>query len=395
MDNITTSPEGGRRRVWVWILVCILLVFAGWWFWPASTPGTGGGGFRGMAGMGGSTPVSVVTVQSGQIDRTVRALGTVTAPATVTIRARVDGPLQSLDFEDGQLVKAGDVLAVIDPKPYQIQLQQAKGQQQQHAAQLENARRDLARYEKLFKQDSVARQQLDTARSEVNQLQGQAMIDKAAVADAELQLSYTEIKAPVSGRLGLRRVDIGNMVHASDTDGIVVLTQNQPIDVLFAVPQTWLPAVLAAREAGQTLQTQLLGQTGSTVVATGTLVAVDNQIDVATGTVQLKARFDNTDESLFPNQFVQVRLRLGIETGLLVPLRAVQRGSAGEYVYRLDAEKKAHVVPVTSGVDDGNQVLLTSGVQAGDTIVLEGTDRLREGSTVEIVTPEAGTEPMS
>ncbi len=348
-----------------------------------------------MAGMGGSTPVSVVTVQSGQIDRTVRALGTVTAPATVTIRARVDGPLQSLDFEDGQLVKAGDVLAVIDPKPYQIQLQQAKGQQQQHAAQLENARRDLARYEKLFKQDSVARQQLDTARSEVNQLQGQAMIDKAAVADAELQLGYTEIKAPVSGRLGLRRVDIGNMVHASDTDGIVVLTQNQPIDVLFAVPQTRLPAVLAARGAGQALQTQLLGQMGSTVVATGTLVAVDNQIDVATGTVQLKARFDNADESLFPNQFVQVRLRLGIETGLLVPLRAVQRGSAGQYVYRLDAEKKAHVVPVTSGVDDGNQVLLTSGVQAGDTIVLEGTDRLREGSTVEIVTPAAGTEPVS
>jgi multidrug efflux system membrane fusion protein len=394
MDNITTSPEGGRRRVWMWILVCALLAFAGWWLWPTSAPGPGGG-FRGMAGMGGSTPVSVVTVQSGQIDRTVRALGTVTAPATVTIRARVDGPLQSLDFEDGQLVKAGDVLAVIDPKPYQIQLQQAKGQQQQHAAQLENARRDLARYEKLFKQDSVARQQLDTARSEVNQLQGQAMIDKAAVADAELQLGYTEIKAPVSGRLGLRRVDIGNMVHASDTDGIVVLTQNQPIDVLFAVPQTWLPAVLAARGAGQALQTQLLGRMGSTVVATGTLVAVDNQIDVATGTVQLKARFDNADESLFPNQFVQVRLRLGIETGLLVPLRAVQRGSAGQYVYRLDAEKKAHVVPVTSGVDDGNQVLLTSGVQAGDTIVLEGTDRLREGSTVEIVTPAAGTEPVS
>ena len=387
MIESSTRPAGGRRRLWVWVALCAAAALALWLFWPRGVDQSGGRGFRGGAGQ--ATPVSVVAVTSGRIDRALRALGTVTAPATVTIRSRVDGPLQSLHFTDGQSVQAGDLLAVIDPRPFQIQLQQAQGQQAQHAAQLENARLDLARYERLFKQDSVARQQLDAARAQVRELQGQAKIDQAAVEDARLQLGYTRITAPVSGRLGLRKVDVGNMVHASDADGLVVLTQNQPIDVVFAVAQTRLPALLAARRADPGLQAQLLGQAGGPVLATGQLIAVDNQIDVATGTVQLKARFDNADESLFPNQFVQVRLRLGLEEGLLLPLRAVQRSSAGEYVYRVDAQRKAHVVPVTTGVDDGNRVVIESGVQAGDSIVLEGTDRLREGSLVEIVTPQA------
>lgn len=386
MIDVTTRLTGGRRRVWVWAALCILAGLVVWRFWPQGASQAPGRGFRGGAGQ--ATPVSVTRVESGEIDRMLRALGTVNALATVTIRARVDGPLQSLHFSDGQSVQAGDLLAVIDPRPFEIQLQQAQGQQMQHAAQLDNARRDLARYEQLARQNSVARQQLDAARAQVGELQGQAKIDQAAVEEARLQLGYTRIQAPVAGRLGLRKVDVGNMVHASDAEGLVVLTQSRPIDVVFSIPQTRLPALQEARRKDSGLRTQLFSQAGGPVLATGTLIAVDNQIDVATGTVQLKARFDNADESLFPNQFVQVRLRLGLESGLVLPLRAVQRGSAGEYVYRVDADRKAHVVSVVTGVDDGNRVVIESGLAAGDTVVVEGTDRLREGSLVEVVAPE-------
>ncbi|WP_258005609.1 efflux RND transporter periplasmic adaptor subunit [Castellaniella caeni] len=387
MSHATTQPAGRRRRVWIWIAVCALLALAVWRFWPQSAAPSGGRGFRGGAGQ--TTPVSVTQARAGQIDRTLRALGTVTSLATVTIRSRVDGPLQALHFEDGQSVQAGALLAEIDPRPFRIQLQQAQGQQMQHAAQLENAQRDLARYEQLARQDSVARQQLDAARAQVRELQGQAKVDQAAVDDARLQLSYTRITAPVAGQLGLHKVDVGNMVHASDADGLVVLTQSQPIDVVFTVPQTRLLDVQQARRLTPGLQTQLFSQVGGKALATGTLLAVDNQIDVATGTVQLKSRFDNPDALLFPNQFVQVSLRLGLESGLVLPLRAVQRGSVGEYVYRVDAQHKAHVVPVTTGVDDGQQVVIESGLQENDTVVVEGTDRLRDGSPVEVVTPEA------
>ncbi len=392
MTSITTRPRGTRRRILAWAAACGLAAFALWHFWPGGAGGPGGPGGPGGRGfrMGAqATPVAVARAEPGRIDRTLRALGTVTPLATVVIRARVDGPLQSVNFDDGQAVRAGEVLAVIDPQPFRVQLDQALGQQMQHAAQLEQARRDLARYEQLYKQDSVARQQLDSARAQVRELQGQAKSDQAAVDDARLQLGYTEIRAPVDGRLGLRKVDAGNMIRTSDADGLVVLTQSRPIDVVFSIPQTRLPALLEARRAGPALQTRLFSDAAGTALATGALVAVDNQIDVATGTVQLKARFDNADESLFPNQFVQVRLRLGTQEGVTLPLRAVQRGSQGEYVYRLDAERKARVVPVTTGVDDGERVVIESGLRAGDTVVVEGTDRLRDGSEVEIVAPEA------
>ncbi len=395
MTNATTRRPGARRKTLAWAAACGLAIFVLWYFWPGDVGAPGGGG-RGFRMSGQATPVSVARAETGRIDRTLRALGTVTPLATVTIRARVDGPLQSVNFADGQAVRAGDVLAVIDPRPFRVQLDQALGQQMQHAAQLDQARRDLARYEQLFKQDSVARQQLDSARALVREFQGQAKSDQAAVDDARLQLGYTEIRAPVDGRLGLRKVDAGNMIRASDTDGLVVLTQSRPIDVVFSIPQARLSALLEARRAEPGLQTRLFSDAAGGALATGTLVAVDNQIDVATGTVQLKARFDNADESLFPNQFVQVRLRLGVQDGVTLPLRAVQRGSQGEYVYRVDAERKARVVPVVTGVDDGEQVVIESGLQAGDTVVVEGTDRLREGSEVEIVAPEAeGANPMA
>lgn len=371
-----------RARIWVGVVICLVVALVVW-RWPRG-PAGGAGGFR-MADQ--ATPVSVAQAVDGQIDRMLRALGTVTPERTVTIRSRVDGPLRALHFIDGQSVRAGDLLAEIDPDPFEIALRQAQGQQAQHAAQLDNARLDLARYETLYKQNSVARQQLDTARTQVRELQGQLQMDQAAVANAQLQLGYTRITAPGDGRLGLHKVDVGNMVHASDTDGLVVLTQSQPIDVLFALPQLRLPALLAARQREPGLQTQLTLTPDGPVIATGHLLAVDNQIDVATGTVQLKSRFDNADGTLFPNQFVQVRLRLGLESGVVLPLRAVQRSSAGQFVYRMDADHKVHVVPVVTGVDDGQRVVVESGLAVGDTVVTEGTDRLRDGSVVEVVPP--------
>lgn len=382
-----SSTRARRARHW-WVtgLLVVLAAGAAWFWWKEASPPAG----PGSRGGGGTIPVSVATVSAGHIDRVIRALGTVTSVGTVTIRSRVDGPLESLHFTDGQAVHGGDLLAVIDPHPFEIQLQQSLGQQAQHLAQLENARLDLARYEKLFKQNSVARQQLDTARAQVQELQGQARADAAAVADARLQLGYTRIVAPVDGRLGLRKVDIGNMIHASDTGGLVVLTRMRPIDVLFSIPQGSLPAVLAARRQTEALRVQLLAGVDGPVIASGELLAVDNQIDVATGTVQLKARFANTDESLFPNQFTQVRLRLGQEDGVVAPLRAILRNSAGPFVYRVNTDQTVHSVAVSTGVDDGTSVIVETGLQAGDRIVVEGTDRLRDGSKVEVVTTPQG-----
>lgn len=383
---VESSTRTRRRRGRLWLSIAFFVVILAIWLWPRNQVERPGPGF---GGAGGPTPVSVALAEPGRIDRTLRGLGTVTPVSTVTIRSRVDGPLKALHFTDGQAVHAGDLLAEIDPRPFEIALQQAQGQQAQHMAQLDNARLDLARYETLYKQNSVARQQLDAARAQVRELQGQIQVDQAAVADAQLQLGYTRIVAPGDGRLGLHKVDVGNMVHATDTSGLVVLTQNQPMDVVFSIPQGQLPALLAARRQTPDLQTRLTLVAGGPVVATGALLAVDNQIDVTTGTVQLKARFANADESLFPNQFVQVSLRLGLESGVVVPLRAVQRGSAGEFVYRVDAQHKAHVVQVTTGVDDGDRVVVESGLRTGDSVVVEGTDRLRDGSSVELV-PEAG-----
>lgn len=336
-------------------------------------------------GFGGqTTPVAVAEVRHGSIDRSLSALGTVVASQTVVVRPRVEGTLLELNFSDGQLIEKDDLLALIDPEPFEISLEQALGQQLQNQAQLDLAKNDLARYEKLYKQDSIARQQLDDARANVSQLEGQAKIDAAAVADARLQLSYTQIKSPGDGRLGMAKIDEGNLVGPGDSDGIVVLTQDQPIDVNFAVSQGNIPALLPKYNAGS-LRVQLFNQINNEVLATGDLVAIDNQIDTATGTVQLKASFDNQDRSLFPNQFVQVRLLLGAEDGLIIPIRAIQMGSSGEYVYKIDADDKVVMVPVQTIVDDGENAVITADLKIGERVVVQGTDRLRTGSQVEVI----------
>lgn len=389
MVGSSLRPRMRRLSWWLGLGLVLLGLAAGYWYFgrgSASDP-------RGFAGGAMATPVRVAAVQTGSVARLLNAIGTVTASATVVVRPRVDGLLESIEFQDGQFVREGDLLARIDPVPFQIQLDQALGQQAQHAAQLANAQRDLRRYEQLFKQDSVARQQLDSARAQVLELQGLARIDQAAVDDARRQLSYTRILAPVDGRLGLRKVDAGNMVHASDTEGLATITRSQPIDILFAAPQVRLDDLLAGQVATGGLKVEALARDAERVLAHGTLLAIDNQIDVSTGTVGLKARFPNQDEALFPNQFVNVRVHFGTQDGLIVPVRAVQRGSVGAFVYRVDAQARAHVVPVRTGATDGEHMIVEDGLQAGDQVVIEGTDRLREDSPVEVVTGEAPTEP--
>src|SRR5690606_10761113 len=310
-----------------------------------------------------------------------------TAYNTVTVRARVDGELQEVLFEDGQKVKKGDVLARIDPRPYQIRLDQALGQQRQNQAQLENAQRDLQRYQLLFKQNSIAKQQVDAQAALVQQYLGSQKSDQAAVDDARLQLSFTEIVAPIDGRLGLRQVAQGNLISSSSTDGLVVLTQTQPISVVFTLPQARVPEVLEQFRQGRKLEVEVYDGSDTRRLATGELESIDNQIDVATGTLKLKARFANQDEALFPNQFVNVRLK--VRTGpwaIGAPTAAVQQGSQGAFVYALDEADTVHIRRIATGTVDGERVAVETGLEPGVRVVTEGVDRLREGAKVEIVT---------
>ncbi len=336
-----------------------------------------------------AVPVRLATVETGPIDYTLKAIGTVTAFNTVTVRSRVDGELQKIAFTDGQKVREGDLLAQIDPRSYQVELDQALGQQKQNEAQLQNAQRDLQRYQLLFKQNSIAKQQVDAQAALVQQYLGSRKSDQAAVDSATLQLSFTRIIAPISGRLGLRKLDQGNMINASNTDGLVVITQTQPISVMFTLPQAQLPDVLEKIRGGQTLAVELYDRDDVRKIATGDLMALDNQIDVATGTVKLKARFANENESLFPNQFVNVRLRVGTAESLVVPTMAVQQGSIGAFVYLVDDESKVHVQPIVIGRVDEKRVAVASGLSAGQRVVVEGLDRLREGAKVEVVSATA------
>ncbi len=389
----TPSASYRQRFRWLWILLVVLALAGGYWFFYGSPP-TGkssssgaqtrsAGRGAGMVGM--ATPVRVATVASGPVNHMLKAIGTVTAFNTVIVRSRVDGELQKIAFKDGQKVAEGDVLAEIDPRSFQVQLDQAVGQQQQNAAQLQNAQRDLQRYQQLYKQNSIAKQQLDAQAALVQQYLGSKKSDQAAVDSAKLQLSFTKITAPLSGRLGLGRLDQGNMINASNADGLVTITQVQPISVVFTLPQADLPDVLRQLRAGNTLVTELYDSSDATQIATGHLVSVDNQIDVATGTVKLKAQFANDDEALFPNQFASVRLQVGATDALFVPTIAIQQGSAGAFVYRVEPDNTVHIQRVVTGRVDAGKVAIVSGLELGQSVVIEGTDRLREGASVQVV----------
>jgi multidrug efflux system membrane fusion protein len=384
MPDTTAIPRTSKQsRQWLigLILLALLLVLI-WWFWPGKPQAPAGGRWRD----GGPVPVRVATVTQGDFPVELKALGTVTAYNTVNVRGRVEGELVKLLFEDGQRVKAGDLLAVIDPRPYEVALQQALGAQQENQAQLQNAESDLARYRGLYAEDSIAKQTLDTQQALVNQYRGTLKSNQGAVAEARLNLDFTQVRAPISGRLGLRQVDLGNLVNSGDALPLVVITQTLPISLMFTLPEAELPAVLRQFRTGQTLRVEAWDRSEKLKLAEGQLDSLDNLIDTATGTVKLKARFENAEELLFPNQFVNVRLLVETrEEALLIPAAALQFGSSGTFVYVIDEQDKVQVRPVAAGPSNGEVTLIEEGVAVGERLVLEGTDRLRDGSAVEVV----------
>ncbi|ARP96666.1 MdtA/MuxA family multidrug efflux RND transporter periplasmic adaptor subunit [Bordetella genomosp. 13] len=397
-NHPATAPRRSRRRLLATMLVIMVAAVALWWFLrPTDAPQQAGPGGRMRGPMAGGpaamadlpVPVKVTAARSQEIEVVLRSLGTVTAYNTVTVRSRVDGELVKVAFKEGQMVKAGDLLAQVDPRPFQVALAQAQGNQQQNRAQLENARRDLQRYQTLFKQDSIPRQQLDTQIALVRQYEGTLKSDQAAVDNAQLQLDYARITAPIDGRLGLRQVDQGNLISSGDTNGLVVITQTQPISVLFTLPETQLPQVLAQVRAGNTLRVEAYDRADTTRLAVGQLETIDNQIDVTTGTVKLKARFANADQSLFPNQFVNARLLVETRPQVTaIPTAAVQQGSAGAFVFVAKPDNTVEVRQVELGPVNGDWVAVNKGMQPGENVVVEGTDRLRAGARIDIVTPQ-------
>jgi len=378
-----------RRLILAGVGAAALIAVLAWAMKPAGQTGGGRGGFARGAGGGGPVPVRAVAATTGTVDVTVDALGTVAALNTATIHSRVDGPLLKVPFREGQLVKGGDLLAQIDPSTFQAALDQAEGQLSKDEAQRAGARVDLERYRGLLAKDSIARQTVDAQRFTVQQLEGAVRADKAAVENVRLQLTFTRITAPFAGRVGLRQVDPGNMVHASDANGIVVLTQTHPIYVVFAVPSEYVPQINRHFSGGDALPVEALDRDGK-VVASGKLAAVDNQIDTTTGTIKLKALFDNSDDSLFPDQFVTARLRLDTLSGAtLVPSAAVQRGAPGTFVYVVNADNTVSLRKMSPGPSSGDLVSVKDGVRPGEKVVIDGLDKLRDGAQVALIADSA------
>jgi multidrug efflux system membrane fusion protein len=349
-----------------------------YWTTPAPTRASTGRGYA------GPIPVVAAPAKRGDVDVVVNALGTATPLRTVTVRPRVDGELVRVHFQEGRRVKEGELLAEIDPRPFQVQLEQAQGQLTRDQALLANARLDLERYQTLFKQDSIARQQVDTQASLVRQYEGALRVDRSQVENARLQLAYTRITAPVSGRLGLRLVDPGNIVRAGDANGLVVITQVQPISVLFTVPQDQLPAVMKRLASGDKIPVEAWDREQRARLAAGVLASADNQVDPATGTVKLKAQFANEESALFPNQFVNVRMTLDtLRDVVVIPSAAVQRGAQGLFVYVVQPDNTVAQRVVQLGPGEGQRVSISRGLQAGEVVVTDGMDRLRPGAAVQ------------
>ncbi len=396
--------KGSHKSRWVIAIVVVIAAIAAFWFWqnqgePQNTaPGatgqaksTAGAGRRGMRS-GPLAPVQAATATEQAVPRYLTGLGTMTAANTVTVRSRVDGQLLALHFQEGQQVKAGDLLAEIDPSQFKVALAQAQGVLAKDKATLANARRDLARYQQLVKSNLVSRQELDAQQALVSESEGTIKADEASVASAQLQLDWSRITAPVDGRVGLKQVDVGNQISSGDTNGIVVITQTHPIDLIFTLPESDIATVVQAQKSGQPLVVEAWDRTNSKKLSAGVLLSLDNQIDVTTGTLKVKARFDNQDDALFPNQFVNARMLVDTEqNAVVIPTAALQMGNEGHFVWVLNDENKVSKHLVKTGIQDSQKVVISAGISAGDRVVTDGIDRLTEGAKVEVVDAQAAT----
>jgi len=391
----TTSFSPGSQgatssRWWVWVLL-LVIVAGGFWYYrgrnsQADAAAAGGKGPGGAMGAPGSfvVPVVVATASKGDLPVFLNGLGNVTAFNTVTVRSRVDGQIVKINFLEGQNVVAGQALVEIDPRPYQVQLEQAEGQLAKDQAQLRDVQVDYERFKLLFQEGVIPKQQLDTQQAQVGTFEGAIKADNATIDNAKLQIMYSHITAPISGRVGLRLVDMGNMVHAADTNGLLVITQLQPIATLFSLPQDQLPQVMARMKKGAPIVVEAYDRDNTTTLATGKLLTIDNQIDTTTGTYKLKAVFDNTKNELFPNQFVNVHLLVDTKKNVvLVPTTAILRGPQGTYVFAVGADNKVKIHVVTLAEANGNITAISSGLNSGDVVVTDGQDKLQEGSKVE------------
>lgn len=388
----------GRYQKLLPILIVVALAGGGayWWFNHAQHPSPDAEGrksqqVKGNAGghrSGSQTlpPVQAAEATTQSVPQFLSGLGTVTAANTVTLRSRVEGELTAIHFDEGQEVQAGQLLAEIDPRPWQVALAQAQGQLAKDQATLANARRDLARYEKLAMGNLVSQQETDAQRALVSETLGTIKVDEANVASAQLNLSWSRITAPISGRVGLRQVDIGNYVTSGDTNGIVVITQTHPIDLVFSLPENEISTLLAAQKNSNAIEVEAWDRGNKTLLTRGTLLSLDNQVDATTGTIKLKARFANTDDVLFPNQFVNARLKVStLQDAIVIPVAALQMGNEGHFVWVVNAEDKVSKKAVTIGVEDSQKVVISAGLGAGERVVTDGIDRLTEGAKVEVI----------
>jgi multidrug efflux system membrane fusion protein len=410
------GPRPVKSRWWIWLLV-LGMVAVGIWYYRgehskteaenrrANAPGApGANGQNGAPGFNPIVPVVVATAQHGDVPIYFTGLGTVTAFNTVTVHSRVDGQLISVAFKEGQFVHQGDLLAQIDPRPFQVILEQAEGALAKDQAQRKDAEANFERFKLLYAEGVIPKQQMDTQQAQVGQFDGAIKTDQATIDSAKLQLSFTHITAPISGRIGLRLVDAGNMVHAADAGGLLVITQLQPISVVFSLPQDQLPQVVAKLRVGGQLPVAAYDRDDTAKIATGTLASIDNQIDTSTGTYKLKATFSNDTNILFPNQFVNVHLLVDTKRNLtVVPVTAIQRGPQGTYVYAVDHNNVAKIRTVTVAQSTNESAGLSSGVNPGDTVVIDGQDKLQDGSQVSpnfgtprgAPGPKAGSSPVS
>lgn len=391
--RLGARSEADKRRRWPWIvglaaaaLAVFLLFGRGGKDSAAAAKAAKGSAVR-------AVPVTAAAARTGDVGVYLTGLGTATALNTVTVRSRVDGELINVAFHEGQFVHEGDLLAQIDPRPFQVQLMQAEGQLAKDEAALRNAKTDLERYRVLMQQDAIPRQQLDTQASTVNQFEAALKSDRSQIESAKLNLVYSRITAPITGRVGLRLVDAGNMVHSNDPSGLVVITQLQPIAVIFTVSADQLPKVMQQMRSGRRLPVDAYDRDLKNKLASGTLLAVDNQIDQGTGTVRLKALFANEDSALFPNQFVNARLLVDtLRQTVLVPAAAVQRSPQSTFVYLVRPDETVELRPVEVRLTEGEESAIQKGVAAGELVVVDGIDKLQPGAKVSVGRPESKGE---